>query len=755
MTKQGTRVEVNTFVRGLITEASPLNYPANASIDEVNFELKRDGTRQRRLGMGFEDGYVFHSASPLNGIGYQTKTTSTYIWEGAGGVLDVTFLVFQVGNQLKIHNLVDARTPVSGAGFKVSLTLDFAAEAEYSFTTINGKLVIASGNTHVAIVDYEGGTLFNLEYIPLKVRDVWGIEEPKELEEDPQYRPKGGAGPPPPPPPQNSYTDPDGDEDADGVPNYADPTPFGEPETPPWEVPGNEINPVHEYNLMNQGWGIPRKNKAGELVNPINEYFGELYCYPSNSETVWTGLQFQAVEGAADPYERMFNNLYVDRFGLDIGSGKGYFILDLHNRGNARKGEVDKNKNKYPVMPLGKSYPGDYMTTGASVVATYSGRVFYTGFTSEVKDGDKRSPVLNDYVFFSRLVKSDSDINKCYQESDPTSRDSSDVLETDGGFLRISGAKNILRLATLGQRLVVIASNGVWSVSGGSDYGFSASNFRVDKITSFGCIAPNSVVEVNGSLLYWGAESIFKIGSDQMGTLVVEDFSAASINSYYDAISLRIKKACVGVFDSVEKKVRWILHMNRFINIGFASTELIFDTLIGCYYQHKIEGYEEIGINSIFFTPETGVGYIALRRDALNIVKYTFATYKDTTFRDWKDIDGVGVDAKAFLLTGALTAGDSGIDKQAPYITLHFRKAEPSSCLMRSQWEWSNDPGSHKFSSLVETYRSRTGEGFDTVISKSKLRGKGKAISLYFETSPYKDCQLLGWNLTINGNAVT
>ena len=34
MVKPSKRVEVNNFVKGLITEASPLNFPANASLDE-------------------------------------------------------------------------------------------------------------------------------------------------------------------------------------------------------------------------------------------------------------------------------------------------------------------------------------------------------------------------------------------------------------------------------------------------------------------------------------------------------------------------------------------------------------------------------------------------------------------------------------------------------------------------------------------------------------------------------------------------
>ena len=53
MAKAINAAEFSTFVAGLITDASPLTFPNNASLDEVNFELNRDGSRNRRLGMDF------------------------------------------------------------------------------------------------------------------------------------------------------------------------------------------------------------------------------------------------------------------------------------------------------------------------------------------------------------------------------------------------------------------------------------------------------------------------------------------------------------------------------------------------------------------------------------------------------------------------------------------------------------------------------------------------------------------------------
>ena len=58
MPQSKTPVELTSFSKGLITEANPLTFPPDASVDEQNFVLNRNGTRSRRLGMDWEDGYT-------------------------------------------------------------------------------------------------------------------------------------------------------------------------------------------------------------------------------------------------------------------------------------------------------------------------------------------------------------------------------------------------------------------------------------------------------------------------------------------------------------------------------------------------------------------------------------------------------------------------------------------------------------------------------------------------------------------------
>lgn len=51
MARQKFEKTFNTFTKGLMTEASELNFPEDFSLYEKNFVLKTDGGRDRRLGM--------------------------------------------------------------------------------------------------------------------------------------------------------------------------------------------------------------------------------------------------------------------------------------------------------------------------------------------------------------------------------------------------------------------------------------------------------------------------------------------------------------------------------------------------------------------------------------------------------------------------------------------------------------------------------------------------------------------------------
>lgn len=764
MPKKSVKAEFKNFVKGLITEASPVNFPPEASLDEENFQLNRDGTRDRRLGMDFENEHTLR-ALPTSLATLLNNDPVTFEWKNVKSDSGTLFLVLQTEQVLTFFDIQSSS--ISGGGYKGTVTLSsFPTGVDYSFTSVDGRLIAAAGADTIAVVEYTGSA-FTVSYQSIKVRDIWGVESADaNVEADPTYRPTSVSG-------------------------------------------------FERYNLYNQSWGIPRKDNTGVINDPTTIYVASLGKYPSNSETVWPGLQFQQVSSTQVPFERVYPNLYEEVLGANMVAAKGYFIIDVLRRGASRTAAVAANKAKYPQIGMSSFTSGkaDYTSGGATVVTEFAGRVFYGGFNGAVTDGDKRSPDLSNFVFFSQLVKSAPDITKCYQEGDPTSRESNDIVDTDGGFIRVSGVDKIISLVNLGTSLVILANNGVWMVTGGGDFGFVATNFKVDRISDFGALGARSIVKDSGRLFYWSVDGIYTLGRDQVGDYSATNITQSTIQKFYEGISNTAKENVIGVYDSTGKKIRWIYHEGIRFSSSSVTKELILDVVLSAFYVFRISNttsnsaevisafkstpFQSGTGNTLIFAgtdqvfsntdsvviPNTGreAGVQSSRYLCIVLVSgvpyYTFSYYNNPYFLDWERVDGLGVDAKAFLQTGAYTADDSSIHKQIPYLTTHFRRTEngtnpdltpigASSCFIRSMWDWSNGYNSNKWGPLRQAYRYRKeytpvnsedtfDTGFEVVSSKSKLRGRGKAFSLYFETEPLHDCRLIGWSLALNGNATT
>lgn len=806
MVKPVQKAEISSFVKGLITEASPLNFPADASRAEENFILNIDGSRSRRLGIDFEDGYAIRDTG-MTPATLATAAVSSFKWLNAGNNADNEFVVVQFGNKIDVYDT--SKTSISADGYIGTVVLNVGSSTiKFSYSVVDGYLIIAAGTEEIHIIEYTNSSLVYTT-TRLQVRDHWGLPD----------------------------------------------------------LEGNDLNvrPIfltneHLYNLQNQGWGIPRKDKDGNLIDPI-DYFsvrntystrekietfipdldpeGNPYpdgdggisghwetsiiiknfgitSYPSNAEVVYTGLQHQPIlEGVS--YERMFTNLYDEVIGLEVPASKGYFIIDAIRRGSSRMDAFEANKVKFPALTKTlATLPADYTTSGATVVNEYAGRVFYAGFGGEIIGGSEKSPNLASFILFTQLVQNKTDLNKCYQVGDPTSRENSDVVDTDGGYIRISGLKKIYGMVTQDNCMFVIADNGVWKVLGGGDYGFSATNYSTDKISSFGCNNADSIVVVNDQVLFWGEAGIFSISKDQYGDWKVANISETTIQKHFDNIDITDRMNAVGIYDDFDKKVRWMYNQDTDTFNNNIVYELVLNPQIGAFSLTKFynldvttpevmeyipsasfvagDSFDSVVVNDtqVVVGSDNVVLDSVLRTEGLQAIKYvtlhgmvggnkgyTFSQYKDTTFHDWKSVDGVGVDAKAYVLTGTITASDSSIFKQVPYLILHMLKTEngmevvdgqtvpanQSSCLVRSQWDWANSFHSGKWSNLFQAYRYRRpylatsiidpyDNGFETVVTKNKLRGRGRALSLYFETEEGKDCKILGWNLSLTGNGL-
>jgi len=123
-----------SFVGGLNTESSPLNYPDGVSLDESNMDLKRNGSRVRRKGVDFEKGgSIVHAQNHAAGY-WDTPTVthgqSTYEWRSLGGSGSNNALIVQIGKFLHIKSLDVAITSASPAGLSIDTTAIGGAAAK-------------------------------------------------------------------------------------------------------------------------------------------------------------------------------------------------------------------------------------------------------------------------------------------------------------------------------------------------------------------------------------------------------------------------------------------------------------------------------------------------------------------------------------------------------------------------------------------------------------------------------------------------
>jgi hypothetical protein len=795
MPKKSVKSEFKNFSQGLITEATPINFPPNAAQEIQNFILNRDGSLQRRPGINSEPGGVMMSTG-LSAENMSYAPFHTYTWYNVNGESGRSFVCVTYADYVHFYDL--SSDIISATGYRGSLSLSplGGGDTVHKMTSVNGILIVVAGVEKVGIVSYDGIN-FSLSTTVLKTRDIWGLSNP-----------------------------------------YSDVDRFYQPTV---------LDNTHMYNLYNQSWALPRRNSASTLVDPTAEYFNKLGHYPSDTEAVWEGLKYNASFSGDGPTELFFPKTYLDTFGANSRVAKGFFIIDLLRRGESRSYQVGLNSAKNSTAILAQSYGGqfpwglayedntvstttktatvgsytfnytasnlDYTPGGAKVCCTYAGRVWYGGFEGTVVGGDARSPKLSSYVAFSQLVKNDTDINKCYQEGDPSSRDASDLVDTDGGLICISGAEEIIEMRTINDVLLVFCSNGVWSISGGNNYGFSATNYKVVKVTSFGCTSAQSVIDDSDDVYFWSFDGIYNIANNQMGDLVANNITIGTIAKLYDEVAIKAKETVSGVMDTVGRKVRWIWYEGDLLTTTTVCKELVLDLMlkgftvnvitspstvptmaVAPFKSNPFSAGNVVNLVTVQGSPVTffGSNVVSSANDPVDtvlstryvvaqvidgLVKFTFGYYYDTTFTDWVFADGTGVDATAYFITGSITGGDASVAKQVPYLTMFMRKTEsgldnsfnllnPSSVLIQSQWNWANAVNSNKWGPQQQAYRvarinmpttadGSIDNGFPVVVTRNKLRGRGKAFALRVDTEPGKDCQIVGWDMNLNGNEIT
>ena len=694
-----TQRTVNTFIKGLITEASELTFPENASVDELNCSLGRDGTRRRRKAVTLEDNHVLSDVVVPEGALVQTLD-----WYNVAGQVNLEFLVVQVNNILYFYE--KSTDPLSANKYSGSVDLNThsasnnlsPSEERVQVTSLNGYLIVASPAINTFYLEFNTSTeAFTATSISFKERDFEWQGSDNEV--------------------TNEYFSNDG-------------TPSAQ----------------RRYDAKNVGWG-----QGG---GPATYRYALTHAW-------YTGKDANGVFNATD-WEEIYTGSSL--------AANGHFVLNVFNK--VRFGLTTEVET------------GRFRT-----VAAYAGRVFYAGIDS-AKNGGK--------VYFSRLTERMADVGNCYQVNDPTSEVLSDLLDTDGGVVRIPDAHNIRKLHVLGASLLVFAENGVWAVAG-VDNVFRATEYAITRISDVGLSNENSFIVADGIPIWWGKTGIYAVQQpENLNTPTAQNLSLSTIQTLWNNIS-NAKKAQVTVeYDKINQRVFWFYPDNDESVDYKYNNILVMDLALQAFYPWRVKDeasstsyiigtsyYGGLGSTSTETQVVNGANVVVngsdnvvatLYRDYLEgdseikllvrdgtTGKMTFATFRGDTYLDWGSAD-----YKSFAEAGYDFMGDITTFKNAPYVTTYMRVTEdgyvasgagyefinPSSCLMSVSWNLSKSGSTPR-----EIYKlkdvpvvnpndlSSINYPTDTVVTKSKVRGRGRSMKLRFESVAGKDFHLVGYEV--------
>jgi hypothetical protein len=705
-----TQKVVNTFVKGLITEAGELTFPENASVDELNCDLRRDGSRRRRLAAKVEDSRVLSSFTVSTSTRFHTGK-----WENVGGQSGLEFLVIQVGSTLRFYNKSDL--PYSSHEIAETVNLSTyevaggvgAANANCQFASINGALVVSSPALNTIYIQRNNSTgALTTTQISFRIRDFEWI---------------------------------------------------GDKSTYITEIATGSASTARKYDTANAGW-------SGTKGSAALTTYG---AYPPLT-LPWYAGKDSSGNFSKTEWQNIFSGTSL--------IGNGTYILDFFNKDRSAASGI-------------AGITADIENSRFKAVESFAGRIFYAGLESAKNTG---------VILFSRQIETLSELGECFQVNDPTSEDISDLLDTDGGVVRIPDAVNIKYLYAFGANLFIFADNGVWSING-VDNVFRATEYSLRRVSYTGMLTAESFAEAEGVPFWWSKTGIHTLQFDEVsGNPTEQNISIPTIQTFWDNIGSNARSLVQATYDRLNKKIYWAYPNATETNANKLNNFLILDIPLGAFYPWKVSdetsstdyimglavysgyGSDELVLDVVlsngddviqdaddivstqfsdFATGDPSI--VLLIRDGAT-GKLTMGTFSGDDFLDWGTTN-----YSSFAEAGYDFISDLVRQKNSPYIVTYMRVTEegwtstesgyepirPSSLFVSAYWDFSVTASS----ASQQAYRYKqtpvvnpgdlTQFGYpDTVItSRLKLRGRGRSVRLRFESEQGKDFVLIGYGV--------
>lgn len=730
MAAQGVVKDSFTFVGGLNTEGGFFITPENSWKEGVNIIPSTDGSVVRRNGIDYESLYALYDSS-ITASEKALWAFNVGTWSTVGGIGNQDFFVVQTGPTLHFYNAASGSISATKKDFTVDLSsytasgnTETAGTAVASFASTYGKLIVTTQNTDPIIIEYDSSTdTISVTEITVSIRDFEGFTSPYAVDVEKTEAEWG-----------TFYT-------------------------------------KALYNLYNQGW------TDTQIATYKTAYSNKL---PANSKR-WTDGK-----NSSDVFDASLLNKQ------DFGSSpapKGRYVLDAFY------------SNRSSIITSTAYRP--------KVCAFFAGRVWYAGVKSAAQLGTiyfsqvltETSKAGNCYQVndptsevFSDLLDNDGGTIQIPEAGEITGLQPLGrgiiVLATNGAWF-IAGTSNsgftaadysVERITNVGctatksivqveDSILYWSNNGIYTLSPDQGGGFTAQNASDKNIKTF----YQDIPTVNK--LY--AEGSYNVTNKIVYWLYSSSEATTTASGRYNkdtvlALDLRLGAWYWFSFDNTLGVIPVSLEVTKETSTTEIDYEIIAGTSDVLADTDSVVATLPV-VNGTF----QQFKFLVLHPVTSNDYSITFADLLNTRdsatkFADWYTFDDAGVEQDAYVMTG-YNMGNNGParSKTGQYLTVFMKRTETefddnavplneSSCLMQTRWDFTDNSYAGKWQDPVQVYKQRRlfladagdpfDDGYPLVVSRNKLRGRGKAVQFKFASEEGKDMQIVGWTGTFVGN---
>lgn len=378
-----------------------------------------------------------------------------------------------------------------------------------------------------------------------------------------------------------------------------------------------------------------------------------------------------------------------------------------------------------------------------SVVAFYSGRIFYGGLPNE---GNENS------VYFSQIIERDAQFGQCYQKNDPTGEEFFDLLPDDGGVITIPEMGRLVYLFNFQAGLVAVATNGVWIISGSSRAPFTAQDYSIRKISSISTSSRTSLVDYKGIPIWWAEDGIYVLQYDpNFDSFSVASVTDDTIKSFIEEIPLDQRLLVKGTYDMRDDKIFWIITLDS----GEMYTQVLcMDGRTKAFYPWRMEDptlhiKDIIQVRNPVGLAVPRVKYYAERSDGESFV---YCEFENTDYTDWSTFAaevGTSADVRdydSYFVTAPSIHGQTQKFFQANYIFVFLQQETDASLFVQGIHDLHTTVDSARWSTPQQAYNTSFTVDQTMRHRRLKIRGKGRILQLKMYSESGKPFTCIGWS---------